>query len=90
MDKNRFFEALSFYDIDPRIVCFDDYVSDDVFCVNKNYHTVEVFYRERGNVFGLHEFDSQPQALEYLLNQILQISGKGQDQSHKDNKTGDG
>lgn len=88
MDKNNFVETLMFYGVDPDIVCFDDYVSDDVFCVNKNYNIVEVFYRERGNVFGLLEFNSQSQALEYLLNKILNMSGIKKDKTG--DKTGDG
>lgn len=81
MDKISFFETLLYHGIDPSIVCFDDYVSDDVFCVNNNHHIIEVFYRERGNIFGLHKFKSQSQALEYLLKQLLQISGITTDQS---------
>ena len=76
MNKNEFVEILIKYNIDPNIVCFNDKIKDDVFCVMDNYNAVDVFYRERGREFGLQKFSTQSDALEYLSNKILVMSGK--------------
>jgi len=75
MSKETFLEELDKYGISNSIVCFDDNVTDDVFCVINNYGTINVFYREKGAAFNLHSFNSMEKALEYLLKEILQISG---------------
>ena len=43
MNKNEFVEILIKYNIDPNIVCFNDKIKDDVFCVMNNYNAVDVF-----------------------------------------------
>lgn len=70
MTKHNFFSELAIDRISPDLVKFDDNHSDDVFCVNRNYHRYEVFYRERGKIFDLREFSSESDALIYLLAQI--------------------
>ena len=75
MDKQAFLKKLCEYGIDTNIVCFNDSVKDDVFCVISNYEYTDVFYRERGCEYDMHRFLSQPEALQYLLNKILAISG---------------
>jgi hypothetical protein len=55
-----FFEELTKVHISANHVRFDDNISDDVFCVNKNYNKYEVFYRERGQIFDLSEFNRNP------------------------------
>lgn len=47
MDKQAFLKKLCEYGIDTNIVCFNDSVKDDVFCVINNYGYTDVFYRER-------------------------------------------
>ena len=76
MNKNEFVEILIKYNIDPNIVCFNDKIKDDVFCFMDNYNAVDVFYRERGREFDLQKFSTQSDALEYLSNKILVMSGK--------------
>lgn len=76
MNINEFIEILIKYNIDPNIVCFNDKIKDDVFCVMDNYNSVDVFYRERGREFELKNFSTQSDALEYLSNKILVMSGK--------------
>ena len=75
MDKPAFLKKLCEYGIDTSIVCFNDSAKDDVFCVINNYGYTDVFYRERGCEYDRHRFLSQPEALQYLLNKILTISG---------------
>ncbi|MEG1886915.1 MAG: hypothetical protein RR177_02210 [Oscillospiraceae bacterium] len=76
MNKQDFFKSLSENNIDLENICFNDGVKDDVFCVRENYTCVEVFYRERGKEYDLQKFLSLSQALEYLLNKILKMTGK--------------
>lgn len=76
MDKQQFMSLLIQHNINPEVVCFNDNIKDDVFCVMDNYKTVDVFYRERGREFELQRFKTQSEALEYLLMKILKISGK--------------
>ena len=75
MDKPAFLKKLCEYGIDKNIVCFNDSAKDDVVCVIRNYGYTDVFYRERGCEYDRHRFLSQPEALQYLLNKILTISG---------------
>ena len=79
MNKQQLMEQLIKYNIDTNIVCYNDTLRDDVFCVMDNYGGVDVFYRERGREFDFHRFTSESEALEYLLKKILLISGKNKE-----------
>lgn len=76
MNKQDFLKSLSQNNIGLENICFNDEVKDDVFCVRENYTCVEVFYRERGKEYDLQKFSTLSQALEYLLNKILKMTGK--------------
>ena len=76
MNESNFISELLKYGIDPSIICFNNNVKDDVFCVRDNYNVVEVFYRERGKEYDIQKFQNRELALEYLLNKILRMSGK--------------
>lgn len=76
MNKQDFLKGLSEKNISPENICFNDEVKDDVFCVRENYACIEVFYRERGKEYGLQKFSTMSQALEYLYNKILKMTGK--------------
>ena len=41
MDKQAFLKKLCEYGMDTNIVCFNDSVKDDVFCVISNYEWVQ-------------------------------------------------
>ena len=75
MTEKTFIGLLREYGINPEIVCFNDGVKDDVFCVMENYGTIEVFYRERGSKFNLKVFATKTEALSSLFEEILAISG---------------
>lgn len=76
MNIEEFNRALMTNNISPKNVCFNNNVADDVFCVRENYDNIEVFYRERGKEYDMRIFKNISQALEYLLDKILRISGK--------------
>ena len=76
MNKQDFLKRLSENNISLENICFNDEVKDDVFCDRENYTCVEVFYRERGKEYDLQTFPTLSQALEYLLNKILKITGR--------------
>lgn len=67
MDKKQFLSALQSAGIEPHLVCFNDYIKDDVFCVIETYGRIEVFYRERGKEFSKRNFEVLSDALSYLL-----------------------
>ena len=67
-------EKLAGNGISPKNVCFDDEITDDVFCVRNNYNTFEVFYRERGKEYHMQRFSTLSQALEYLYDAIIKIT----------------
>ena len=78
MDRSEFFSRLAEHKmITDGIVCFNDNFSDDIFVVNQNYNKWEVFYRERGVQFELKIFNSESDALNYLLNHLIDIYPKG-------------
>lgn len=74
MDKGDFFSLLEKNNIDPSIVCFNDSVKDDVFCVMEYAKSVDVFFRERGKERNLRSFNSLSRALTYLAEYILQMT----------------
>lgn len=76
MNKTEFILALQDNNINPNIVCFNDSVQDDIFCVVENYNKVDIFYRERGNIFDLRSFENLSDGLTYLLNRLLKITVK--------------
>ena len=67
MNKNEFISALQNNGINSNLVCFNDYIKDDVFCVIESYGKIEIFYRERGKEFFKREFEVLSDALNYLL-----------------------
>lgn len=76
MNKQEFLIKLSENDISLDNICFNDGVKDDVFCVRENYNRFEVFYRERGKEYDAKSFLTLSEALEYLLDKILKMTGK--------------
>ena len=76
MNRNEFFGILQKNNISARIICFDDNIKDEVFCLQKNYSTWEIFFRERGKKYDYAEFSNESDALTELLNRILKTYGK--------------
>jgi hypothetical protein len=76
MNKHEFLKCLSENNISLENICFNDGFKDDVFCVRESYTYVEVFYRERGKEYDMQKFSTMSQALDYLLNKILKMTGK--------------
>lgn len=76
MTIEEFNNILTRNDISPENVCFNNNIADDVFCVRENYNKIEVFYRERGNEYGMQTFQTLSEALEYLLDKMLKMTGK--------------
>jgi len=67
MNINFFKERLKANNINPDRVCFNDNITDDIYCVLENYHRIEVFYRERGNWYEYGCFPTQEAAVQYLI-----------------------
>lgn len=74
MNKEIFLEKLEKNGINKKMVCFDDNVSDDIFCVMTNNNYYEVYYRERGKEYYNRRFNNQDEALEYLLEYLCRIA----------------
>lgn len=70
MTKEQFFRILKANNISLDLVCFDDNIKDDVFCINHNYTYWEAFYRERGKEYDVKKFATESEALEYLLERL--------------------
>lgn len=78
MDRSEFYSKLAEREmISDGIVCFNDNFSDDIFVVNQNFNKWEVFYRERGVQFELKIFNNESEALNYLLNHLIDTYPKG-------------
>lgn len=71
MTVNGFIKKLRDLGISEHLVCFNDSISDDVFFVNESYGKFTVGYRERGISFDTKSFDSLDEALDYLLNVLI-------------------
>ena len=70
MTKEQFFRILKANNIPLDLICFDDNIKDDVFCINHNYTHWEVFYRERGKEFDVKKFVTESDALKCLLDKL--------------------
>lgn len=78
MDRSEFYSNLAEREmISDGIVCFNDNFSDDIFVVNQIFNKWEVFYRERGVQFELKIFNNESEALNYLLNHLIDTYPKG-------------
>ena len=52
MTKAEFLELLKKYNINEKLVVFDDAIKEG-YCVRKNYFRWEVFFRERGKEYAV-------------------------------------
>ncbi len=66
----EFVDLLKENKIDTSIVHFENSAADG-YCVLKNHHRWEVFYRERGKDYDCVGFPSESNALEYLLKKLV-------------------
>ena len=71
MDRNDFYQLLEQKGIPQRIVSFDNSINDG-FNIRKNRLNWEAFLRERGSEFDCMGFPSESDALQYLLERIVQ------------------
>lgn len=72
MTKTEFLDLLKKYNINEKIVVFDDDVKDG-YCVRKNHYRWEVFFRERGKEYDCIGFPSESNALQYLFEKLYSI-----------------
>ena len=72
MTKTDFLNGLRKHNIDERLVVFDDTIRDG-YCVRKNYHRWEVFFRERGTEQECVGFPSESDALQFLFDKLYSI-----------------
>ncbi|MBO4308633.1 MAG: hypothetical protein J5885_02265 [Clostridia bacterium] len=74
MNRACFNEKLKEKGIDENLVSFNDPTKDDSFCV-QNYHGIwDVYYFERGKQFCRQTFQTESEALDYLLKIICNNS----------------
>ena len=71
MTKKEFLNTLNQHNLNPSIICWEDSVKDDVFCVYSGNGVCNVYYQERGKRFREMAFQTESDALEYLLTQLL-------------------
>lgn len=71
MTKEKFINELQKRNINPLLVCWEESVRDDVFCVWKNYNKWVVYYQERGKKYDEMQFETESEALEYLLHRMI-------------------
>lgn len=76
MTKEQFINSIVELGYDRDYVKFNDSVSDNVMCINQNYHVWEVFYRERGCEVGMEKFESESMALDYLYFKLKKYNMK--------------
>ena len=72
MTKTEFLDLLKKYNINEKLVVFDDDVKDG-YCVRKNHYRWEVFFRERGKEYDCIGFPSESNALQYLFEKLYSI-----------------
>ena len=47
MTKEKFINELQKHNINPSLVCWEESVRDDVFCIWKNYNKYDIFNKEK-------------------------------------------
>ncbi len=77
MNREKFMSLLQENGIDPNIVSFDSSVNDG-YNIRKNRIRWETFVRERGREYNCIGFPSESDALEYMLEKIIELYGKKQ------------
>lgn len=75
MTRTEFLELLKKYNINERLVVFDDAMAEG-YCVRKNYFRWEVFFRERGEEYDCIGFPSESNALQYLFDTLCSVYAK--------------
>ena len=75
MTRVEFFDLLKKYNINEKLVVFDD-AMEDGYCIRKNYYRWEVFFRERGKEYECMGFPSESNALQYLFDKLYHICVK--------------
>ncbi len=70
MTQAEFIKLLVSKGIPTDIVHFENSVADGYY-VLKNYHRLEVFYRERGKYYDCIGFPSESDALEHLSERLI-------------------
>ena len=78
MNREKFMSLLQGNEIDPNIVSFDSSV-DDGYNIRKNRIRWETFVRERGREYNCIGFPSESDALEYMLEKLIELYGKKND-----------
>lgn len=77
MNREKFMSLLQENGIDPNIVSFDSSVNDG-YNIRKNRIRWETFVRERGREYNCIGFPSESDALEYMLEKLIELYGKKQ------------
>lgn len=77
MNREKFMSLLQENGIDPNIVSFDSSV-DDGYNIRKNRIRWETFVRDRGKEYNCIGFPSESDALEYMLEKLIELYGKKQ------------
>ena len=72
MTKTEFLDLLKKYNINEKLVVFDNDIKDG-YCVRKNHYRWEVFFRERGKEYDCIGFPSESNALQYLFEKLYSI-----------------
>lgn len=77
MNREKFMSLLQENGIDPNIVSFDSSVNDG-YNIRKNRIRWETFVRDRGKEYNCIGFPSESDALEYMLEKLIELYGKKQ------------
>ena len=72
MTKAEFLKHIKKYNINEKLVVFDDAIKEG-YCVRKNYFRWEVFFRKRGKEYDCVCFPSESNALQYLFDKLYSI-----------------
>ena len=72
MTRSEFMEFLIEHNINKDLICFDNEIHDDAFCIRNQGNRWIVFYFERGAEFHHHHsFSSESDALIYLMQKMM-------------------
>jgi hypothetical protein len=72
MTRIEFLSLLKKYNIDEKLVVFDETMKEG-YCIRKNCFRWEVFFRERGKEYDCIGFPSESNALQYLFDKLYSI-----------------
>lgn len=75
MNREAFWDELSRNGISSTIVALEPDIKDG-YCIRKNRSCWEVFVQERGVAYDVIGFPSESNALQYLLELLIDIYGK--------------